>query len=120
MSKYKFINFEDPFEEMFYVSGDSRNLQKIFQRDKEVHVISAPHNFYVVLCFLGDRYYVTFAVNKDDLETFRQQIDMGVDYKTIMMDLLVKDAYSDITNFKTLKHIQYGFKEYLKEEFYEI
>lgn len=31
-----------------------------------------------------------------------------------------KDAYTDITNVKTLKHIQYGFEEYLKEELYEV
>lgn len=119
MSKYKFINFVNPIEQMFYIQEDIRNSQQIFQRDSEIHVVSVPHNYYVVLCFLGDRYFVTFVVDKDDLETFRQQIDMDVDYKTIMMDLAMKDAYGDITNFKSLQHIDSGFLTYLKEEFYE-
>lgn len=120
MSKYKFINFVNPIEQMFYIQEDIRNSQQIFQRDSEIHVISIPKNFYVVICFLGDRYLVTFVADKDDLETFRQQIDMGVDYKTIMMDLAMKDAFSDIINFKSLQRIESGFLTYLKEEFHEI
>lgn len=120
MSNYKFIYFEDPISEMMAVHEDSRNSQQIFQRDGEIHVVSIPKNFFVIICFLGDRYFVTFVADKDDLEIFRQQIDMGVDYKTIMMDIAMKDAFSDITNFKSLQHIQSGFLTYLKEEFYEI
>lgn len=115
---YKFIYFDNAFYEISYVNNNSRIVPEIFQRDGEIHVISVPHGFYAVLCFLGDRYLVSFAVNEDDLSVFRQQIDMGVDYKTIMMDLAMKDAYSAITNFKSLDCINSNFLTYLKKEFY--
>lgn len=124
MSNYKFINFENPLEEMNYIYEDSRNTQKIFQRDREIHIVSTLEetleDYYVIVCFFGDRYFCTFALDETDLFWFKADIMSEVDYKTIMMDLLAKDAYTDITNVKTLKHIQYGFEEYLKEEFYEV
>lgn len=124
MSKYKFINFENPLEEMNYIYEDSRNAQKIFQRDREIHIVSIVEetleDYYIIECFFGDRYFCTFALDETDLFWFKADIIREVDYKTIMKDLLDKDAYTDITNFKTLKHIQHGFKEYLKEEFHEI
>ena len=124
MSEYKFINFENPLEEMNYIYEDSRNTQKIFQRDREIHIVSTIEetleDWYVITCFFGDRYLCTFALDGTDLSWFKADIMSEVDYKTIMMDLLVKDAYTDITNVKTLKHIQYGFEEYLKEELYEV
>lgn len=124
MSDYKFINFENPLEEMNYIYEDSRNTQKIFQRDREIHIVSTVEetheDYYVIICFFGDRYLCTFALDETDLFWFKADIMREVDYKTIMMDLLAKDAYTDIINFKTLKRIQYGFEEYLKEEFYEI
>ena len=116
---YKFIYFDNAVCELMEVHRDSRNAQEIFQRDGEIHVVSAPKNFYVIVFFLGDRYLVTFAADKEDLEVFKQQIDMGVDYKTIMMDIAMKNAFSDITNFKSLQHIDSDFLTYLKEEFYE-
>lgn len=123
MSKYKFINFENPLEQMFYIQEDSRNVQKIFQRDREIHIVSTLEetleDSYVIVCFFGDRYLCTFALDETDLFWFKSDIIREVDYKTIMKDLLDKDAYTDITNVKTLKHIQYDFKEYLKEEFHE-
>lgn len=124
MRKYKFINFENPLEEMNYIYEDSRNSQKIFQRDREIHIVSiieeTLEDYYVITCFFGDRYFCTFALDEPDLFWFKEDIMSEVDYKTIMMDLLAKDAYTDITNVKTLKHIQYGFEEYLKEELYEV
>lgn len=120
MRNYKFIYFEDPISELMEIHKDSRDIKEIFQRDGEIHVTSIPKNFYIVLCFLGDRYLVTFAVDKDDLAVFRQQIEMDVDYKTIMMDIAMKNAFSDILNFKSLQRIESGFLTYLKEEFYEI
>lgn len=124
MSEYKFINFENPLEEMNYIYKDSRNSQKIFQRDREIHIVSTLEetleDYYVIICFFGDRYLCTFALDATDLFWFKEDIMSEVDYKTIMMDLLAKDAYTDITNVKTLKHIQYGFEEYLKEELYEV
>lgn len=106
MSKYKFINFENPVEEMNYIYRDSRNTQKIFQRDREIHIVSTVEetleDYYVIICFFGDRYFCTFALNEPDLFWFKADIMSGVDYKTIMMDLLAKDAYTVDTDLGEL------------------
>lgn len=120
---YKFIYYDNAVCQLMAMHDEKRNAQQIFQRDKEIHVVpvdSDKGECYVVICFFADRYLCTFVIDKEGFEVFKQHIDMGMSYKTIMCDILVRGAYSDILNFKTLQHVDSDFKEYIRKEFYDV
>lgn len=115
-----FVYFEDSIGQLLYTHEDGRNVKEMFQRDKEIHIIDVDEKYKVVVCFLTDRYLCTLLLDNDGLKEFKHMMDNDIDHKTVILDLLTREAFTNVVNFKTTAIIDCDFEDveaYFREEF---